>query len=226
MRRVIKAHQLTAPPELWRAGQESASRATAAVPDAGERSPDWGELEAACRGRGLAEGMRLAEEAYQAKLARLESLGAQLQAERTEFFDRLEPELVRLAVAISEKVIQQELETRPELVVDMVRSAMKRLRERESLRVSVNPRDVERVREARDDLLSAVDGVKKIEVVEDRRVDAGGCVIESPNGTLDARIRTQIGEIEKALEAVAPVAGQMEGGEDHGSGSGTIPGSD
>lgn len=93
---------------------------------------------------------------------------------------------------------------RPEIVVEMVRSAIKRLRDRESLRVSVNPRDVERVKEAREDLISTVDGVRKMEIVEDRRVDAGGCMIESPNGTLDARIKTQIGEISRVLGNTLP----------------------
>jgi len=146
----------------------------------------------------------MAEEAYRSKLARLESLSAALQVERSEFFARIEPELVRLAVSIAEKVVQRELELRPETVLDLIRSGMKRVRDREVLRVSVNPRDVERVKEARDDLVSAVDGVRKLEVIEDRRVDPGGCVIESPNGTLDARISTQLDEISRVLADLMP----------------------
>jgi flagellar assembly protein FliH len=116
----------------------------------------------------------------------------------------VEPELVRLAVTIGEKIIAQELELRPEMVVNLVRNAMRRVRDREALRVSVNPHDLEQVRAAREDLISAVDGIKKLEVIEDRRVDRGGCIIESQNGTLDARISTQMEEINRALEGVMP----------------------
>lgn len=233
MRRIIKAHEVMSPPEAWRpparAGEGFPTLASASARAPGEEarapSPREADIEGEARERGLAEGMRVAEEAYRAKLARLDALVAELQAEREEFFTRMEPEVVRLAVAIAEKVVQQELETRPELVVDLVRRMMKRLRERESLRISVNPRDVERVREAKADLLQAVDGVRKLEVVEDRRVDPGGCVIDSPNGTLDARIRTQFEEIEKALELAAPaVAGLPE--EENGGGPGALPGDD
>jgi len=166
-------------------------------------------LEREARERGLARGMSEAEEAYRAKGAKLDALAASLHDERAGFFDRIEPELVRLSVSIAEKVIGQELELRPGIVVDMVRSAVKRLRDRESLRVSVNPSDVERVKEAREDLIGAIDGVRKMDIIEDRRVGAGGCVIESPSGTLDARIRTQIDEIGRVLGDISPTAKAM-----------------
>jgi len=217
MTRIIKAAEIAEPLPLWRP-EEAVGRppepASEPAPSPPTPTPDPREIEDAARSRGLADGTRAAEEAYRAKLARIESLAAAVQRERTEFFDRIEPELVRLAVAIAEKVIGRELELRPDVAVDMVRTAMKRLRDREALRVSVNPRDLDQVKAARDDLVSAVDGVRKLEVVEDRRVGPGGCVIESPNGTLDARIKTQIEEIEAALDGVMP-----DSGEENGSGS-------
>jgi flagellar biosynthesis/type III secretory pathway protein FliH len=170
----------------------------------------------------------MAEESYRAKSARVESLSSALQRERQEFFARIEPELVRLAVTIAEKVIGRELELRPETVVDLVQAATKRLRERELLRVSVNPRDLERVREARDDLLSAVEGIQRLEIIEDRRVDPGGCVIESPNGTLDARIRTQLEEISRVLSELMPdpsLAEEDSPPEPHGTGPESLPAS-
>lgn len=215
--RIIKAHEISEPLPRWTPPPRPPGGATAAGGPRADRAatsgvsrPDPEELErlrAAAREEGLAEGMRVAEQAYRAKHARVEAVAAALDRERREFFDRIEPELVRLALAIAEKVIGQEMELRPELVVDLVRGAMKRLRGREALRVRVNPRDLARVREAREDLLAAVDGVRKLDILDDRRVGVGGCVIESPNGTLDARIRTQLEEIGRALEAALPEPG-------------------
>jgi len=219
MRRVVKQHELGEAPRQWVPSAReplssgaaaprgpsgvSGLNATAAGPAASLKA-NLSALEREAREEGLARGIAAAEEAYRAKVAKVDALATSLKAERAEFFDRIEPELVRLSVSIAEKVIGQELEMRPEIVVEMVRSAIKRLRDRESLRVSVNPRDVERVKEAREDLISTVDGVRKMEIVEDRRVDAGGCMIESPNGTLDARIKTQIGEISRVLGDMLP----------------------
>lgn len=238
MSRIIKRGALTEALPRWlpearveepkrRGGEGSRREDPAPTRESEEAESRRIALEREARERGRARGMAEAEEAYRAKAAKLDALAASLQEERVGLFDRIEPELVRLSVSIAEKVISQELELRPEIVVDVVRSAVKRLRDRESLRVSVNPSDVERVKEAREDLIHAVDGVRKMEIVEDRRVGAGGCVIESPSGTLDSRIRTQIDEIGRVLGEMSPAATAMGGAlpkdhEEHGD-SGSHP---
>jgi len=210
MTRILKRNQLpeTLPRWLPRGSESHEAARELATADAAAASrvteSDLAALEQSARQQGLESGITAAEASYRERSAKVEELSASLQADRREFFDRIEPELVRLSVSIAEKVIGSELELRPEVVVDLVRSAMKRLRDREHLRVSVNPQDAERVKEARADLIAAVDGVRKLEVVEDRRVDVGGCVIESGNGTLDARIRTQIDEIGRVLGEMLP----------------------
>lgn len=215
MQRIIKAHELTRPPSPWQPDAPSpvpaASAPTSPSPSQTSPQPDLEAIQGAAREQGLAQGIRAGEESYRAKLARLESLSSALQQERAEFFSRIEPELVRLSIAIAEKVIARELELRPDTVLDLLRTALKRIRDRENLRISVNPRDLEHVKQARDDLISAVDGLRKLEISEDRRVGPGGCVIESPSGTLDARINTQLDEITRALTDVMP-ARQPAGG--------------
>jgi len=203
--RIIKALDITEPLKLSRPDPAPAAEPSAppATPPAAPFS-DPAAIESAAREQGLARGMQAAEEAYRAKLARLDALADSLQRERQDFFDRVEPEVVRLSVSIAEKILARELELRPDAVVDMVRSAVKRLRDREQLRVSVSPRDFEQVRSARDDLIGAIDGVRSLEVVEDRRVDPGGCVIESQNGTLDARVKTQLDQLSSVLEGAMP----------------------
>ena len=57
----------------------------------------------------------------------------------------------------------------------------------------VNPADIERMREHRDELLALGD-VKNIRVIEDQRVDRGGVVVETDGGTIDAKISTQLNE--------------------------------
>ncbi|MCJ7751134.1 MAG: hypothetical protein MUQ65_08580, partial [Armatimonadetes bacterium] len=138
-RRIIKAHEISGPLEVWRPKPPAKrDQSPAALPRPGAsasaaQGADVAAVEREARERGLAEGMGAAEESYRAKIGRVDSLSAVLQEEREGFFDRVEPELVRLAVSIAEKILDQELELRPELVVDMVRSAMKRLRDRERL---------------------------------------------------------------------------------------------
>lgn len=136
--------------------------------------------------------------------AQLEASRDELQAERKRFLREAEPEILKLSFAIAEKVIDREVSEHPDIVLDLIRKSMKRLKDKADLRIRVNPDDLQLVKDAREELLAAVDGVDKIEIADDRRVGRGGCVIESPNGTLDARISTQLCEIERSTAKVAP----------------------
>jgi flagellar assembly protein FliH len=84
-----------------------------------------------------------------------------------------------------------------------VRDTLRRVQGFGRLRIRVNQLDVDLLRQNRPSLLQVVDGVEGIEIVEDRRVDQGGCVIETEQGVYDARIRTQLGEIERVLREAA-----------------------
>jgi flagellar assembly protein FliH len=80
----------------------------------------------------------------------------------------------------------------------MARVAIGRLVEKESVTVRVNPGDLERMREHRDELLSNGE-IKNFRVIEDQRVDRGGVVVETDGGTIDARISTQVNEARRVL---------------------------
>ena len=62
----------------------------------------------------------------------------------------------------------------------------------------VNPSDLERMREHRDEFLSSGD-IKNFRVIEDQRVDRGGVVVETDGGTIDARISPQLNEAKRVL---------------------------
>ena len=50
-----------------------------------------------------------------------------------------------------------------------------------------------------------MEGVKTINIVEDSSVDQGGCVIETDFGEIDARIASQLAEIENRILEISPI---------------------
>jgi flagellar biosynthesis/type III secretory pathway protein FliH len=58
------------------------------------------------------------------------------------------------------------------------------------------------MREARADILTVIDTVRNVEIIEDRRVAPGGCVVETASGTIDSKIETQFRTIEETLHSV------------------------
>jgi flagellar assembly protein FliH len=120
------------------------------------------------------------------------------RTERVKLLEAAEPEIVRLATDIAERVLHDHVALEAETVVGMTRQALSRLIAREKVTVRVNPADVELLRSHRQALLDSHD-VEGIRVVEDQRVDRGGVVLETESGTIDAKISSQLREARRVL---------------------------
>lgn len=159
------------------------------------------------RAQAYEEGAQAARAELEADIERAVALATQLQSDvdrqLEEFFTRAEPEILKLSLEIAKKVTRHEISENSEFVLTTIKAGLQQLRDRQELKIRVNPADYGLVREKKEEIMSSIDGVRSVEVIEDRRIDEGGCVIESPNGDLDARISTQLKTIETALKEAA-----------------------
>jgi flagellar biosynthesis/type III secretory pathway protein FliH len=149
--------------------------------------------EAAAHGQqqGYAAGLAAAEAQLAPVREALAGVVDGVASAEERFLAAAELRSVELALALAEKIVGAALDVRPELVVEIVTGALRRSVERDRLVVEVNPDDVELVRasvtEAADRL-----GVGRLEVVAERRVARGGCVVRTSEGEIDARISEQL----------------------------------
>src|SRR5262249_31023315 len=110
-----------------------------------------------------------------------------------------EPELIRLAVRIAQKILGEELRTSPEAVVGVARACLRGLGRQRSLTLRVSPADADVLRRRIDVLRESGGRDRDIEVVGDSAVTVGGCIVESEYGVVDARLETQIRCMEEIL---------------------------
>jgi flagellar assembly protein FliH len=174
-------------------------RARALVEDAAARA-DTIAQDARRRGHdeGFAAGRDEADRQMNDMLVTMRGLLEMARVERHKLIEAAEPELVRLALGIAERVLHQQIALDRGVVVEMAKVAIARLIERDTVTVRVNPADLERMREHRDELI-AIGDIKNLRVVEDQRVDRGGVLVDTDAGTIDARISTQVEEARKIL---------------------------
>lgn len=118
---------------------------------------------------------------------------------RETLWEAQEAEMVGLALDVARQIIKTEVTQNPEIVTHILHNALRRITDKEQVRIRVSVADAGLVRAQRDDLVSLLDGLKNLEIVDDRRVSPGGCVIETNAGTIDAKIETQLAEVERAL---------------------------
>ena len=74
------------------------------------------------------------------------------------------------------------------------------LKDREQVRIRVNPDDYHIVNNDRASLMRMVEGLKDFELAIDSKVARGGCIIETNLGNIDARLETQLSAIATAFE--------------------------
>lgn len=120
-----------------------------------------------------------------------------LEAMREKFYKEAENEVIKLVMAMAEKVIGKIVEDRPEVIKDVVRQALERsIGDR--ITVRVNPEDYKTIQNL--EFKDVLDRTKRLHFKEDEAVSKGGCVVETEVGTIDAQIETQMEAIKKALE--------------------------
>lgn len=185
--------------------RDAQERATAMIADAQARVAQI-EKEAHDAGaeQGLSDGRASAQAEMEEMLETMRGLIEMARVERHKIIEGAEPEIVRLATAIAERILHQHIAMEPSVVLDMTRNAITRIVNRESVTVRVNPADIETMRENRDNLMMFND-IEHMRVIEDQRVDRGGVVMETESGTIDAKVSTQLREARRLLAVDEPL---------------------
>jgi type III secretion protein L len=137
------------------------------------------------------------QDGYSAALAELNRHLLDVCVRRDRLLAEAEPEILRLAVRIAEKIIGRELE-RNQAITDIVKTALRQVRQSRTVTIRLNPADLP-VTQADRDRLGRSDQNRFIELVADPQVGGGGCVIETESGSIDARLETQFRILEDAL---------------------------
>jgi flagellar assembly protein FliH len=109
---------------------------------------------------------------------------------------RMADMVLDLALEVARHVIAGELTTKPERVMDVILLALKEMVDTtKEARLLLNPDDAAMVRPHLDDVLDK----NRLRIVEDVRIVRGGCLIETPQGDLDATLQARWREVVKVL---------------------------
>ena len=154
-------------------------------------------IEREAQARGLAEAQANAavdlNRAVEDLRAQLTQSLNQLSTLRAEMAERAERDTVRLAIEIAKKIVQREVTVDHEVALTLARVALARLHNRAVAKVRLHPDDYHYVIARREQ--AGADG--SVEIIEDRQVGRGGCLVETEMGDIDARIEQQFAEIER-----------------------------
>ncbi|GEM_PF-3747310 len=167
--------------------------------------PDFEAIKAAAWTEGFQqgydEGQRLAAEEQHDTGTRLSALLQGVAADTEAYVRGLEDDVVELALAIAEKVIARETRIDPDLIVNVVRSALSEVHDATELRIRVNPDDVPLVEPRWQEMLPR-SVAEHSELVSDELVERGGVIVETRIGYADSQLKTRINQVVTTFQAV------------------------
>ncbi|MEQ8173506.1 MAG: FliH/SctL family protein [Syntrophomonadaceae bacterium] len=154
---------------------------------------------------GLREAHQEIEADRQMAMEQCQQILEEARRNKVKLMESSTTDMARLAIAVAKRVISTEVNTNPQVIISVIREAINLLDQPGNFRVYVNPEEIE----------SALDGLAREEISEmekqdlanalvaDARVGIGGCVIESDQGVVDAKLDTRIAKVEQALQDVS-----------------------
>lgn len=156
---------------------------------------------------GMDEGRRQAERGLANVFKSLRDGVGALTGLRSRVLKESEEDLLKLAVMIARKIVQQEITQDSRVISSIIAAAIGGCTERDRVVVRLNPDDYTVVAANRQAFLSGLGDDTHVTLTPDEGVGPGGCLVETATGTVDARIEAQLDEIYRTLleERSAPV---------------------
>ncbi|KMN47655.1 hypothetical protein VL04_06240 [Chromobacterium violaceum] len=174
--------------EAWQAGHEAGLEAGRA--EGFEQGLQAGREQGAAQA--LAEQLPKLEEAWQA----LRDMGGDFSGELARLEQELARDVLQLAWALAQKLLQQKLERDEQALLPLLQAALAELPSTlANARLRVNPADLAVARE----FLQQETPETAWQWVEDAQVRRGGCVIDASSVRLDMTLETRLAAMSRAL---------------------------
>ena len=161
---------------------------------------------AAGREAGFAEG----KAEVQRLIERTQIVLERAQDKRAEILGETEQEIIDLVLLISRKVVKVISDNQRNVIISNVVQALRKVKGRGNIIIRVNMVDLKLTTEHVKDFIKLLEGTKSIQVVEDSTVDPGGCIVETDFGEIDARISSQLAELETKILEISPIKSKVK----------------
>lgn len=170
----------------------------------------WGEerkkLMDEAKSEGFLEGVREGrEKGYQEMGEQLKVARQTVECSKRDYWGKLESSeqtILALGLKVAEKILSEKINGNPQQFIPLVKSVLKEAREYREVQLHINPVHYDEVLSQKNELLKIFPRETEFYIYPDDGLPEGGCMIESPNGRIEASIDKQLEEIKKKLFAL------------------------
>ena len=155
--------------------------------------------------QGSQEGFEKGSAEVERLIERMHKILEAVMQRREEILQDTESQIVELVILMARKVIKILSENQKNVIMANTVAALRKVKTRGSVTLRVNIEDVKLTTAHADEFIQHVENVQGITVQEDSSVEKGGCIVETDFGAIDARISSQLTELENKILEVSPV---------------------
>ena len=152
---------------------------------------------------GMASGTAQALDEHRASFTQLitalNEATQQIEQSRRQLEEEAMSEVVRLALAIADRVTKRRASIEPRVLTDNVVAAVKMVVHAADLRIAVNPSQRQTMLDILPKLAAQWPSLQHVELIEDAGVAVGGCRLQTRQGIVDADLNEQLNRIAAEL---------------------------
>jgi len=146
--------------------------------------------------KGEKEGLESARQRVGSLLSSLKEALSELNMTKRELLLSSEREAVELSLAVARKIVCQEISTNRNIILNVVKAALKKVVGNENVRVRMSPTDLQSMNELKSQSPELREEFAKVTLEGDESITQGGCVVDTNLGDIDARIEKQLQTVE------------------------------
>lgn len=131
-------------------------------------------------------------ETHQEWVRNFDKIVKELQKHYISEIKKLEDSLTHLSIMVAEHILDKEVSSSSEIVIEQTRKAIQTLDDDIIFKIHLNPEDIQILKEVKSELLADSSVLEGVDIIADQSVGRGGCILETSVGNIDARLKTQL----------------------------------
>ena len=149
--------------------------------------------------KGYNEGIRRAEEQYEALLDELVLMKDKAYREYKEMLANSEKDVIEMAIMLAEKILATEIDKSNDYIIGLVQSTLEKAVNKKNITLKVSPHDYYMIQDNFKFISAKVEGFGEINILSDDSLDKGSVIAETQFGTLDGSVATRLEQAKKVI---------------------------
>jgi flagellar assembly protein FliH len=123
---------------------------------------------------------------------------------KKELIEQNERHIVTLIYNLAEKIAFDEIEKKPEVIMNIITKAIEQAQLDEDIHVTVSSQQLDFIEKLRQNQQEEFEVLKNVKITGSEEIKPGGCVIETNYGVIDAQIHERTEKLWQELYALMP----------------------